>query len=189
MTKGVQITLILVGAVMVTCLLLVAGGCVGLRTVAYAVTQVVDSDPIMVSEVSGSIVDFALPAGFGNGYVAQVAGYSLVSYMAEDEHTHIYLIQAPPSLKLDRSALEQQANQAVGSNDWNDVTVVERQPCNIRGDETVLVVSEGINHDGNRYRSASAIFAGNEGLALVNISGPTVNWDQEMVDTFMASLH
>ena len=188
MTKGLQITLILLGVVMTMCLLLVVGGCVGVRTVAKAVTRVVENDPVTVAEVSDSIATYTLPAEFGDGYVAQLAGYSLVSYAAEDAHTHIYLIQAPPSLKMDRSALEQQANQTVGSTGWNEVTVIERQPYQIRGEETVLVVSEGINHDGNRYRSASAVFAGNEGLALANVSGPAVNWDQEMVEVFMGSL-
>jgi len=189
MIKGMQIALILIGAVMVMCLLLVAGGCVGMRTVAYAVTRVVDSDPITVSEVSDSIVDYVVPAGFGDGYVAQMAGYSLVSYRAVDDHSHIYLIQAPPTLKLDRATLEQQANQTVGSNGWNDVAIIERQPCQIRGEETTLVISEGINHDGDRYRSASAVFVGNEGLALVSISGPSATWDQAMVETFIASLN
>lgn len=74
-------------------------------------------------------------------------------------------------------------------NMWMEVRVVERQPCQVRGQETTLVVSEGVSHDGQRYRSASALFEGNDGLALVNISGPANTWDQAMVDTFIESLH
>jgi len=189
MTKGMQIGLVVIGVVVALCLLLSVGGYVGLRTVAQVVTRAVDSDPATVADVSHTIADYTLPDGFADGYVAQVVDYSLVSYTANDDHTHIYLMQAPPSLKLDRAALEQQANQAVGSNGWEKVTVIERQPCQIRGEETTLVISEGVSHDGSRYRSASAVFAGNEGLALVNISGPSANWDQAMVDTFIASLN
>jgi hypothetical protein len=38
------------------------------------------------------------------------------------------------------------------------------------------------------YRSASAVFVGNGGTALVNISSPAANWDQTMVDSFIESL-
>jgi hypothetical protein len=68
------------------------------------------------------------------------------------------------------------------------VTVIESQPCQLRGEESTLILSEGVSHDGSRYRSASAIFDGTGGPALVNFSGPSEDWDQEMVDAFIASL-
>jgi predicted GH43/DUF377 family glycosyl hydrolase len=77
---------------------------------------------------------------------------------------------------------------ASATDQWSEVTVIETKPCQIRGEETTLVISEGVSHDGHRYRSASAVFDGNGGTALVNVSGPAANWDQTMVDSFIESL-
>jgi predicted GH43/DUF377 family glycosyl hydrolase len=112
-----------------------------------------------------------------------------VTYTAVNGRTHIYLMQAPRALVLDKNELERQMSVASGTDQWTEVTVIETQSCQIRGEEATLVISEGVSHTGQRYRSANAVFDGNEGTALVNISGPATEWDQEMVDSFIASLH
>ena len=77
---------------------------------------------------------------------------------------------------------------ATGTDRWSEVTVIEMRPCQIREEDATLVISEGISHDGHLYRSASAVFAGNSGTALLNISGLAEIWDQTMVDSFIESL-
>jgi hypothetical protein len=77
---------------------------------------------------------------------------------------------------------------ASGTDQWSEMAVIETTPCQIRGEDATLVISEGVSHDGSLYRSASAVFVGNGGTALVNISGPAANWDQAMVGAFIESL-
>ena len=189
MNRSGKIVLILTGGLLALCLFLGAAGYVAWRGTGWFLSQTVESDPATVATVSDAIADYTLPAGFGAGYAINMADFSMVTYTAIDGRSHIYLIQAPPSLALDRDDLEQQMRQASGTDVWTEVRVVDRQPCQVRGQETTLVVSEGVSHDGQRYRSASALFEGNDGLALVNISGPANTWDQAMVETYIESLH
>ena len=188
MNRNGKILVTLVGGLLALCLCLGAGAYVLLRTTGWAVTQVVDSDPATVSQVSDAIVDYTLPAGFDDGYALDIADYSLVSYTAVDGRTHLYLFQVGHMPTPDRDEIEQQLRQVSGGQAWSEVAVVETRPCHIRGEATELIISEGISHDGTAYRSASAFFSGNEGPALVNISGPAASWDQEMVDSFIESL-
>ena len=189
MNRNSKLLLTLIGGLMVLCLCLAGAGYVALRATGWAITEVVESDQATVARVSDSIVDYTLPAGFDEGYAVDIADYSLVSHTAVDGRTHLYLMQGPAGLELERAELEQQIGDVTGGNDWAEVTVMAQRPCQIRGEATTLVISEGLSHDGQRYRSASALFTGNKGPALVNISGPAASWDQVMVDQFIESLN
>lgn len=65
---------------------------------------------------------------------------------------------------------------------------MDSQPCQIRGQETTLVVSEGVSHHNRRYRSASALFEGKTGPVLLNLSTSAESWDEEMVQSFIESV-
>lgn len=188
MNRNGKLLLTLIGGLMALCLCAASAGWLMLRATGWAVTEVVESDPATVARVSDSIVDYTLPAGFDDGYAVDIADYSLVSHTAVDGRTHLYLIQGPAGLELERAELEQQIGDVTGGNDWAEVTVMAQRPCEIRGEESTLIISEGLSHDGQRYRSASALFTGNGGPALVNISGPAATWDEAMVDSFIESL-
>jgi hypothetical protein len=150
--------------------------------------QRIDSDPQAVAAVGAEIAAYELPAGFGPGSAVRLAGFAMVTHTAVDGRTHITLMQAPAALPLDEAELERQMSVASGTDQWSEVKVIETRPCQIRGQAATLVVSEGVSHDGSRYLSASAVFEGNHGTALVNVSGPSETWDQALVETFVASL-
>lgn len=188
MDKTVKIVLMMIGGLVVLCLCIGAAGWAAFRSAGQVLSQTIDDDPIKVAAVSDDIASYTLPAEFGAGQAVQLANFSMVSHTAVNGRTHITLLQAPASLPLDRDELERQMSLASGADQWSEVTVIETKPCQIRGEAAQLVISEGISHDGSRYRSASAVFAGNGGPALVNISGPAANWDQAMVESFIESL-
>lgn len=188
MNKTVKVLIILLGGLMVVCLLLSMAGWLAYRNVGRVLSQTIDHDPTQVAIVSDGIAFYTLPPNFGKGQVVQLPSLSMVYFTAVDGRTHIYLMQTSKSLPTDRAELEQQMSLASGTDQWNELTVIERSPCLIRGKGTTLVISEGVSHDGHLYRSASAVFDGNAGTALVNVSGPTANWDQAMVDSFIESL-
>lgn len=180
--------LIVIAGFVAVCLCIVVVGIAAMGGTSWLLFSSVGGDQAEVAASSEAIASYTLPAGFGDGYTVNIAGFSLVGYTGADGRSHIYLVQAPSGVVVDEEALQQRMGEATGSNDWTEVTVVERQPCTIRGQESTLVISEGVNHDGERYRSASSLFEGKGGLALVNISAPSDHWDQEMVDTFIESL-
>lgn len=188
MNKTVKILVILLGGLLALCLLLSVAGWLAYRNVGRVLSQTIDHDPAQVAAVSDSIAFYTLPPNFGEGQAVQLPSLSMVTFTAVDSSTHIYLMQASEGLPLDRTELEQEMSLASGTDQWNELTVIERKPCQIRGKDVTLVISEGVSHDGYLYRSASTVFDGNGGTALVNISGPTADWDQVMVDSFIESL-
>jgi hypothetical protein len=188
MNKTIKIIVVLFGGLITLCLGLGMVGWLLYSNTGRVLSQTIDNEPTKVAAVREDIADYTLPVGFGEAQAVRLANFSMVSYTAEDGQTHIFLFQAPGVLILDEYELERQMGLATGKDEWRDVTVIESQPCQIRGEESTLIISEGVSHDGSRYRSASAIFDGNGGTALVNISGPSEDWDQEMVDDFIASL-
>ena len=188
MDKTVKIIVIVLGGLVALCLCIGAASWLAFRSAGRFMSQTIDNDPVKVATISDDIANYTLPADFGDGQAVQLANFSMVSYTAVNGRTHIYLMQAPASLLIDRGELERQMSLATGTDRWSEVTVIEMRPCQIREEDATLVISEGISHDGHLYRSASAVFAGNSGTALLNISGLAENWDQTMVDSFIESL-
>lgn len=188
MNQTVKIILILLGGLVALCLCVATASWLAFRSAGRVLSQTIDDNPVQVATISDDIANYTLPSDFGEGQAVQLANFSMVSYTAVNGRTHITLLQAPASLPIDRDELERQLSVASGTDQWSEVTVVETKPCQIRGEESTLVISEGVSHDGTLYRSASAVFAGNRGTALVNVSGPTADWDQAMVDSFIESL-
>jgi hypothetical protein len=183
-----RVILVLAGGSLALCLCLVAAGYVALRSAGWVLGRTVAADSATIAEVGGSIAAYELPAGFDEGYAADIAGFSLVSFNGADGHSHIYLFQAPGALSMDQAEMEQQLQQGTDAREWARVTEVERRSCEIRGQQTTLVVSEGTSHNNRRYRTASALFEGKGGTALVNISMPSASWDETVVDEFIESL-
>jgi hypothetical protein len=183
-----RIVLILVSGLVMVCLCLVAAGFVAVRSAGWVLARTLERDAATVAEVGNDIATYELPAGFGDAFAADLAGFSLVGYTGADRHSHIYLFQAPATVNLDQVDMEQQLRRGAGADNWVEVTEVDRYPCEIRGQQTTLVVSEGANHEQEPYRTASALFAGKGGTALVNISMPSASWDQAVVDEFIESL-
>lgn len=189
MNDSKKILLIIVGTLLGICLCVGAAGFVLLRGAGWFITETVESDAPTVAAVGEGIADYTLPAGYGDGYAVSLGGYEMVAYTAVSGRSHIYLIQGPASLTVDRDTLARQAREATGADAWREVQTVEERPCQIRGQASTLVISEGVSHDGMRYRTASALFEGNGGPALVSLSAPADSWDQAMVDAFIASLN
>ena len=184
-TKG---CLVVVASLVILTLCAVGAGVTAVGSAGWLLGRVVDRDPERVREVAGGIAEYEVPEGFGAPMAAHLLGFSLVGYEGADGRSHIYLIQAPRILPLDRAALETQVAQ-VGARDLHTrLTVVEERPCRIGEEETTLIISEGRSGDDVPYRSASALFNGRGGTALVNVAMPAASWDEAAVEALLASL-
>jgi hypothetical protein len=179
---------IVLSTLLVVCLCAAGAAYLTLHSVGWVLARSLDSEPATVASTGSAIASYELPPGFDDGYAGTIAGFAVVAYNGDDEQSHIYLVQGPQWLNLDEDALQRQMRAAAGDEQWRDVTVVERYPCEIRGEQATVVVSEGRRHDTQRYRTASALFIGNGGPALLNIEMPTARWDQELVDDFFNSI-
>lgn len=189
MTRSFRITLVLAVGAFIVLASVLATGVITLRLANWGLSRLAEDEPTSVAEVGRSIADYDVPADYREEYAIQVADFSLVAYRNKNQSGHIYLIQFPEAIEVDPVALAQQLYEMADARSWNELVAVYHIPCSIRGQAATLIISEGFSHDRHRYRSASAVFAGNGGQALVNISGPADSWDQVMVDTFVQSLH
>jgi len=181
---------ILVGG-MLLCLVIVVLGLVLFNATTRSVISGVQAEPGEAASVAAQIADFALPEGYTSAVATQFAPLEVVGYNGPDGHSHIYLIQLPPGVRVDQAARESQLQSSAGdqgSQYGPDMRIIEQQPVTIRGQATTLVVSEGTNGEGRSIRSANAAFEGKDGQALLSISGSTDGWDAAMVEAFIDSM-
>ena len=147
------------------------------------------TDNNLVAQTASRIADFDLPAGYSAEFSASLMGYTAASFRPDDGHGHLYLIQSEK--EADGEKLEQILEELVpgASDPQTRMTVIETRPVTVRGQETNLVISEGVNSDGEAYRQATVAFQGKGGPALLVLSEPVESWNQESVDAFIASIH
>jgi hypothetical protein len=146
------------------------------------------NDSQHVTELASRIADFDLPEGYTSEFSAEMAGYTLATYKGTTDPSHLYLIQSEK--EADGQELERMLTQlAPGSSDSNTrMTVIENRPVTIRGQEVTLVISDGVNHDGDPYRQATVAFQGKGGPALLVLSESLDLWNDETVGDFLASI-
>ena len=174
-----------------TCLLVAVLAFTLFQSATRSVLSSVQADPGEAAQVGQAIADYDVPAGYSPSVATQFAHFEVVGYDGPTGSTHLYLFQLPPSVHVDQPELERQlqsATETEGSGDVTNMQIVDEQPVTIRGQATTLVVSEGVNGQGEPIRSANAAFQGKDGQALVSFSGPIAAWDTEVVEAFLASL-
>jgi len=148
----------------------------------------INSNPDDVSNAASQITDFELPADYAAEFTADLLGYSVAAYSPGDGHSHLYLIQSEKESDSEKLA-EMLAQLVPGSSNPNTrLTVIEHRPATIRGQEVTVVISDGVNSEGDAYRQATVAFQGKGGPALLVLSEPMDRWNDETVNTFLASI-
>ncbi len=165
--------------------------CLVLMTVLLAacgMNATLKTDTDKVASAAAAIADFDLPAGYSPEFSASLGDYALVSYTPGDGHSHLYLIQSQVAADADKLAQAMKDIVPGASDPEFRMTVLETRPITVRGQETTLIISEGITEEGETYRQVTAAFQGKGGPALLVLSEPVTRWNQETVETFIASI-
>ena len=149
-----------------------------------------NSDAEKLSNIASDIADFDLPAGFKGVFSGSLAGYSAVGYSRGSGPSHIYLIQSEK--ETDGEKLAEMLSDIIpthrGPQIRGAMKVRDTRTVTVRGQETTLVISEGINSEGLSYRQAMVTFPGNNGPALLVFSESIANWDEVELDNLLASI-
>jgi hypothetical protein len=140
-------------------------------------------------DAGATIAEFDPPTGYTSEFSTSMLGYSVVAYKGQNAPSHLYLIQSEK--ESDGDELAKMLAQLVpgSSNADTRMTVIENRQVTVRGQETTLIVSEGVNSENVSYRQISAAFEGKGGPALLLFSESAEAWDQEAVDAFLESIH
>ena len=196
MDKTTKTVLIIIGSIVLVCAcggsLLFATGLWSFgRFVTWADTNTSD-EPQEVVRIGSEIADFDVPEGFGSPYGMHFGEITSVGYVSQSRNTHILLTQFPEGTSINVQEMLKLISEysADSNNHWYDsqTTLVEEKPVTIRGQETILSISEGTSTEDGTYRSAVASFDGRGGPALLMIAGPIDEWDMEMVEEFIGSM-
>ena len=197
MSKTTKTILIIVGSLLVLC---ACTSAVLLGTGAWSIGRLVQfaednttERPQEVSQIASKIAQFDVPEGFNKQYGMQIGSWSLVQYMTADEETILFVTQFPAGTSVNVNELMRQiqSNSRNPNSPWYnmDTTLVEQKPVTIHGQDTTLNISEGTTKEGVFYRMANAEFQGNgEGPALFLLVSPADQWDNQLVEDFIASI-
>jgi len=137
------------------------------------------------------ICAFDIPEGYDLQFIVELDGNPIISMNGPQASDHIYLVQLPKGVEINLDDVDQPIGIMVSrqENDQRETTLIERKTVSICGQDVPLMVSEGINADNQLYRQNTAVFEGKNGPALINITSIVENWNQALVDEFIASLH
>jgi hypothetical protein len=162
--------------------LFVAGILITLMSLFACTTEAID-------DAGPVIADFDLPAGYTAEFSTSMWGYTVAAYRGPNGPSHLYLIQSEK--ESDGDELAKMLAQLVpgASSSDADMKVIENRPISLRGQETTLIVSEGLNSENIPYRQVTVAFEGKGGPALLMFSETVDAWDQAAVDEFLASIH
>ncbi len=144
-----------------------------------------------IRAVADQIASYTVPEGYREEFAVELMDYQLVSLIGPETSSHIYLIQAPEDVEVNIDQLQQQAAVMNADEDIDpgQMRVVETRQVEIRGQSVNLVIQEGLNSENKPYRSATAVFEGRNGPALVSISSCVSVWNPELLDAFLTSLN
>lgn len=197
MDKSTKTALIVIGSIFLLCACAVSavfvGGLWSLGHVVRWVDNSTTEDPQEALRVGSEIADFEIPQGFDSPYGVHFGDVYMVGYTAHSRQAHILLAQFPEGTSINVEEMLRQISKGAGDPDsiWynTETTLIEEKPVTICGQETTLSISEGTSADGMTYRSAVAKFEGKGGPALVLVASPLAEWDLEMVETLISSIH
>lgn len=186
MSTTVKIILGLIAGTVLLCGIVAISGLLLFQSTSQALA----GNPIEIQQVAGEIVnEVDVPDGFDRGYVVDALGYSLVVYNGEDGHSHIYLIRLPSDVNVNLADINNYQQAAGGKNPRpKKMEIVGQEPVVVAGQETVLLIGEGVNSDDQPYRMAGCVLQGSEGQTLIVYEAPISGWDQAEVDAFFASI-
>lgn len=196
MDKTTKTILIILGSLLVLCACAVAAVFgTGLWSLAKYNQWTDTSTTRNFSEVakfSQEIAVFTLPEGFGSPYGMHVGEITSVGFASPSKNTHILLTQFPEGTSINTQELLKQISKYSMNPDsgWSNahMTVIEEKPVTVRGQQSTLSISEGTSSDGTNYRSAVTAFNSNKGITLLVIAGTLEEWDNKLVEDFIASI-
>ncbi len=191
--KKKNTALIVVGVIGGSCLLLVAAVALLLTSLRRLASKVISMDPTVAAGVAHQIVDYDLPAGYGEQMAVTLPSYQIVmiSPVGSSVGLVITLAQFAGSENMSPEEMERQLSQSYdqpGASPAGQMRVVETKAVTIRGYETEAIIREGSLETGVVVRQLVAVFPGKSSQAMLMIQGTTDLWDEQMVDDFIESI-
>jgi hypothetical protein len=188
--------LIGIGAVAALCICAAVVSALVLREAGSRVMKTLKRDPAEVSKVGEQIADYSVPDGYEQQMAMSLLSYKFVVIGRASGQWGMLIMLAQfegtGMQASDQEAFEEQMQRSFEQQSGRrgiNMRVVEVKQMPIRGEEATVKVSEGTDQSGITLRQLMTVFPGKEGVAMVMIEGSENEWDQEVVDEFLQSIH
>jgi hypothetical protein len=149
-------------------------------------------NPQEIAQIADRIVDYQLPANYGEEFAMSFFGMDIVAFGKEDLSGNvIIMMQIPEMFGLDPDQMMQEMERSLQQQTGRETVAmqyVDTIETIIRDQNVDLTVQEGTDSRGTAIRQITGVFAGENGMAVLMIMGPIQGWDQQAVDTFLSSL-
>jgi hypothetical protein len=172
--------------------------CISLVTVIFfremgkRAEKMFSGDPTTMAQIKEDMVDFDVPAGYEETAM-DLFVYNMVMLTpstSSNSDSMIMLMQYNGLMPGNSAQMEEQMRQAAqqqGGPQGSSMHFVETIEKEIRGQTVEITVSEG-NYQGYSMRQWLAVFEGKNGPTILMVQGSVEDWDDELLDDFIASI-
>lgn len=196
MNKTLKVILIIILVLVVLCCCvgtaLAVTGVVSMGTIMKNIEANTTEKPEEVAVIASDIADFDVPAGFDKPFGMKFASFAFAGYLSSTTNASIMVAQLPQNLNINvediLKSIQEKSGQGQVTVNGGEMKSVEDRPVTIRGQQTTLVIKEGQSSEGQTTRVGTVAFTGKQGSpAIMLISSPADSWDDNMVNTLIAS--
>lgn len=183
------------GAAVLFCLCAVAAAIFTFYQVGQRVQEGMKTDPESASQAAHAIVDYELPAGYQEQMSMDLMIYTFVMIGPEERNSRsgpLIMLARFNAMGANREDMERQIQQSFEQQSGLRglrMEIVDVRQVTIRGDEVDVTTLEGQDDNGLVMRQLVATFPAKNGTGMLMIMGPAQNWDEDVIDQFVESLH
>ncbi len=195
MTRQTKIIIGVVGAVLVLCLAICVVGVLGFGLFTRNVTSSLQPNPEKAAQTASQIADLTPPEGYQPTSAMNFLGYTFVFYTdPADTSTNRFmmLMQMPLKGDISESTIQQmqQGMERQTGRNLSNMHTIETRDVTIRGKPARVIVQEGTYAESSTpIRQMLVAFQGKGGLAMLAVTAPAADWNQEAFDAMVNSIH
>ena len=190
MSKGVKIALVFIVVLLALCCIGSLGSYFIYEQYKQVANQASTDDPVRAAKIGQEIVTYTLPPGYREQSATDVLLFKTVSIGPESEAASpmtLTLTQFMVKSHIDQAARERQAKQLqTDCLDNLQPRFVGIQKTMIKGQRVTLTITDSCPT--RLIRILSGTFNGDNGSVMLMAMGSPSDWDQEMLDSFLASI-
>lgn len=150
------------------------------------------TEPSKVKDIGREIAEYTPPAGYSEILGVNFMNTKTVAMATEDpsSDTIIFLMQVPEAQGVSEAEIEQQLQLMLRRFNVQPIDFTqERIETRLVNDQEVEVTfHRGVDNAGKAFKQMTVFFRGGKGRAFLMAQGSEAGWDQEALDSLLASI-
>ncbi len=188
--------LIVIGILVLVCCCVAGLGLAGMGYIGDGIGRSIENadDPENVARIASSIADYDIPAGYKQMAFEMLSIKYVFLAPGNGINPVIMLTQFPENMIGNQEEMQKEMERAMARQSGQrsiTMQIVEEKNYTIRGQQVPAAIMEGeteIEGEVVFMRQMIVVFEGKTGVAALMFYGAKDGWDQEMIDSFVASI-